>query len=268
MKLKDKKAIVTGSSRGIGRSIALALAREGASVVINYHTSEKKAQAVAEKIHSIGQEAMVIKADVSNKDAVKRIINETVQEFGSIDILVNNAGIVRRDPIHRLSEADWDQVIDTNLRGPFLCSKYAGRQMIEQEEGTIINISSIAGLQPEINLGAYSVSKAGLIRLSQVLAMELSEYNVRVNTVCPGPVETPMMKEAYDTPTLFKARTEAIPMKRFAKPEEIADLVVFLASDNAKYITGEHIVIDGGSTRSMYYLVDKLGKKIKEDKQD
>lgn len=265
MKLEKKKVIVTGSSRGIGRSIALHCGKAGADVVVNYHSSTQKANAVAEKIRSMGRKALVIQADVAESSAVKKMVDEAIQEFGRIDILVNNAGIVLKDPMEQLSERDWNRVMNVNLRGPFLCSKYAGRQMIEQESGVIINIASISGLHPEINMGAYSISKAGLIRLSEILAIEWAKYNIRVNAVCPGPVQTPMMKEAYEDPDLYKARTEAIPMKRFAKPEEIAKLVTFLASEDASYITGEQVVIDGGSLRSMYYLIDELGSKIREE---
>ncbi|NIQ06756.1 MAG: SDR family oxidoreductase [Candidatus Korarchaeota archaeon] len=264
MRLKGRKGIVTGSSRGIGRAIARGLAREGADVVINYHKSGEKAQKVAEKIRSMGRESLVIQADVTKKSAVKNMVKETMEAFNRIDFLVNNAGIVRKGPMEDLSVEEWDRVIDVNLRGPFLCSKYIGKQMIEQRGGSIVNISSISGLHPEIYMGAYSPSKAGLIKLSQVLAVEWAKYGIRVNAVCPGAVETPMMDEAYDAPTALKARTEAIPMKRFAKPEEIANLVVFLLSPEASYITGEYIVIDGGSVRSMYHLVHELRRHLNQ----
>lgn len=264
MRLKGLKGIVTGSSRGIGRAIARGLAREGADVVINYHKSEEKAKEVAKKIQSMGRESLVIQADVTKKSAVKNMVNETIEAFNKIDFLVNNAGIIQRDPMEDLSVEDWDRVIDVNLRGPFLCSKYVGNEMIAQGGGSIVNISSISGLHPEIYMGAYSPSKAGLLKLSQVLAIEWAKHDIRVNAVCPGPVETPMMEEAYEDPPTLKVRTEAIPMKRFAKPEEIAQLVGFLISPEASYITGEYIVIDGGSVRSMYHLVHELRRHLNQ----
>jgi len=259
MKLMGKKAIVTGSSRGIGRAIALDLAQEGADVVVNYHKRGEKAEEVAEEIRSMGRKVLVAKADISDISSVRRMIAETIKEFDRIDILVNNAGIVHKAPMEAVSEEIWDGVMNVNLRGAFLCCKYAGEQMIRQGEGNIINISSIAGFMPEINLGAYSVSKAGLIMLTQLLALEWARYNIRVNAVCPGPIETELIGEAFDTSELLEARTEGVPIRRFGRPEEVAKLVSFLASDDSSNITGEHIVIDGGSLRSMYYLINKLG---------
>lgn len=262
MKLLEKKAIVTGSSRGIGRAIALDLAREGADVVINYHRNGEGAKEVAEKISSMGRNTLLIKADISDANSVNTMINETIKEFDRIDILVNNAGIVHKAPMEDLSVEDWDRVMNANLRGAFLCCKYAGKQMIKRREGNIINISSIAAFQPEINLGAYSVSKAGLIMLTQLLAIEWAKYNIRVNAVCPGPIETQLIREAFDTSDLYEARISGVPIQRFGKPEEVAKLVSFLASNDSSNITGEHIVIDGGSMRSMYYLIEKLGRKM------
>lgn len=205
-----------------------------------------------------------MKADLSDVISAERIINEMIKEFGKIDILVNNAGVLHKAPMEDITVEDWDRVMNINLRGAFLCSQHARKQMIKQREGNIINISSIAALNPEINMGAYSVSKAGLILLSQLLAVEWAKYNIRVNVVCPRPVEIPMIKESFETPDLLAARVEGVLLGRFGRPEEVAKLVAFLASDDSSNITGEYIVIDGGSARSMYYLVEKLGGRDKK----
>ncbi|KON29240.1 hypothetical protein AC482_06980 [miscellaneous Crenarchaeota group-15 archaeon DG-45] len=260
MRLMGKKAVVTGSSRGIGRAIALDLAREGADVVVNYLSRGEKAEEVADGIRSMGRRALVARADLSDSGSVRRMIDEAVEEFGGIDILVNNAGMAHKAPMEEVSEEAWDRVMDVNLRGAFLCCRYAGERMIRQMGGNIVNISSIAAFMPEMNLGAYSVSKAGLNMLTQMLAVEWARYNIRVNAVCPGPIETEMIGTAFDTPELMRARIEGIPARRFGRPEEVAKLVTFLASDDASNITGEHIVVDGGSLRSMYYLINRLGR--------
>lgn len=265
MNFNGKNCIVTGSSRGIGRAIALELAKKGANVIVNYYKSEDKAEQVVDKIKSMNREAFSIQADVADKTSVKNMVDTAIERLNTIDVLVNNAGIVQSTPLKDLSVDGWERTINVNMKGPFLCSKYVGQHMIERGSGNIVNIASISGLHPEINMGAYSPSKAGLIRLSQVFAIEWARYNIRVNAICPGPVDTPMMEQSYEDPTLLKARTKAIPMKRFAQPEEIAKLVAFLASDASSYITGEYIVIDGGSVRSMYHLVDELGKEMKKD---
>ena len=258
MKLLGKKALITGASKGIGKAIAFELAREGADVIINYNKNLEKAKEVSDKINSMGRKSLIIKADVSDNDSVSRMINETIKAFNRIDILINNAGIAKRASIEDVSLEDWDRVMNVNLRGAFLCCKMAGKQMIRQGEGNIINIASISGIMPDINLGAYSVSKSGLIMLTRLLSIEWAKYNIRVNSVCPGPIETQLMNEVFRTPELLKARLESMPLKRFGKPEEVAKLVAFLVSEDAGNITGENIVIDGGSLRSMFYLIDKL----------
>lgn len=257
VKLKGKVAIVTGSSRGIGKAISLEFARQGADVVVNAHRDIKAMFETAEEIRSLGRESIPIVADVSNSKDVNNLVNETVKEFGKIDILVNNAGIMKSTPIEELSEDDWDNVMNVNLKGAFLCSKHVGKQMIKQKKGVIVNIASIAGFVPEVFAGAYSPSKAALISLTYLLALEWAKHNIRVNAICPGPVETAMTNAEWPG-RKREARIKAIPLKRFGKPEEVAKAAVFLASEDSSYITGHALVIDGGSLKSMYYLLDVL----------
>jgi len=257
MKLQGKVAIVTGSGRGIGKAISLEFARQGADVVVNAHRDIKAIFETAEEIRSLGRKSLPIVADVSNNEDVKKLVSETIKQFGKIDILVNNAGIMKSAPIEQLSEDDWDSVMNINLKGTFLCSKYVSQQMIKQKSGVIINIASIAGLIPEIFAGAYSPSKAGLINLTQLLALEWAKYNIRVNAICPGSIETAMTNAEWPGKKR-EARIKAIPLNRFGKPEEVAKTAVFLACDDSSYMTGHALVMDGGSLISMYYLVHLL----------
>ena len=260
MKLENKVALVTGAGVGIGKATALELAKEGADIAVNYLTSEKGAIEVVNEITKSGRNAFAIRADVTDEDQVRDMVQETVDRLGSLDILVNNAGIIERTPLEDLKIQEWDRVMDINLRGPFLCTLYAGRYMIERGGGNIVNISSIAALNPDIYMGAYSVSKAALNMFTEVTAVEWAGHNIRVNAVCPGPVETDMIRKAFNTPELLEARLEAIPNHKMSHPEEIAKVVSFLASDDASNITGEHIVVDGASSRSMYFLINQLSK--------
>lgn len=259
MKLKDKVAIVTGSSQGIGSAIALGLADAGADLVINYNQNIDAANKVAEKIRMQGRRTIISQGDVSNSEDVDRIVKEATEAFGKIDILVNNAGIFITGPIEKITEQDWDQVIAVNLKGVFLCCQAVGRHMIERKSGgSIINVASISGHIPEVHGGAYTPSKAGVIGLTKLLAIEWSKYSIRVNAISPGPVMTPLQRKAYPSKKLLEARNSAIPMGRHATPEEIAKAVVFLLSDDAGYITGEEITVDGGSQVSMFELVHRL----------
>jgi 3-oxoacyl-[acyl-carrier protein] reductase len=260
MKLKDKKVLVTGAGKGIGRAIALEFAYNGADLAVNYNTSENEAISVVNQIKEMGRDAFAIRADVTDEKQVEVMIHKAVRYLGGMDVLVNNAGIIKRSPLKDLNTSEWDQVMNVNLRGAFLCTLYAGRYMIEHGGGNIINISSIAALHPDIYMGAYSISKAGLNMLTEVTAVEWAKYKIRVNAVCPGPVETEMIRKAFQTPELMKARLEAVPSHRMSQPGEIATVVIFLASDDASNITGEHIIIDGASTKSMYFLINKLSK--------
>lgn len=261
MKLKDKIAIVTGASQGIGRGIALGLAEAGADVVVNCNRSVDGAEIVASEIRALGRRAMVAQADVSKSDDVDRMVQLALRVFGRIDILVNNAGIFVASAIEDLGEEDWDRVMEVNLKGVFLCCKAVGRHMIERKcGGSIINVASISGYMPELNLGAYTPSKAGVLGLTRLLAVEWAKYGIRVNALSPGPIMTALQQRAYPTEELLDSRNRAVPMNRHGTPEEMARVVIFLASDDSSYITGENITSDGGSMVSMFHLIRQLAE--------
>jgi NAD(P)-dependent dehydrogenase (short-subunit alcohol dehydrogenase family) len=261
LKLKDKIAIVTGASQGIGKAIALGLAEEGADVVVNCDRNVDGAVVAADEIRALGRRTMVVQADVSKSDDVNRVVERTLGGFGKIDILVNNAGSFIASPIEDLGEEDWDHVMEVNLKGVFLCCQAVGRHMIERKSGgSIINVASISAEMPELNLGAYTPSKAGVIGLTRLLAIEWVKYRIRVNALSPGPIMTSLQQKAYPSKKLLDARNSAIPMQRHGTPEELAKVVVFLASDDSSYITGENITSDGGSMISMFYLVRQLAE--------
>jgi 3-oxoacyl-[acyl-carrier protein] reductase len=243
--LSGKVAIVTGSSRGIGRAIALALAKDGANIVVNAVSKITKAREVAEEIESMGREALVIVADVSKKEHVESMVEQTLKRFGKIDILVNNAGVVGPTvPIQELSEEDWERVISVDLKGTFLCCRAVIPHMIRQRSGKIVNISSIAGKEGNANMTAYCAAKAGIIGLTKALAEEVAKYGIRVNCVCPALIETELV-ERMDTKQTEYLKSK-IPLGRLGKPEEVAELVKFLVSDASDFITGQAINIDGG----------------------
>jgi len=246
MQIKDKVAIVTGSSRGIGREIALKFAKNGAKVVVNYPVDgeAENAEAVAEEIEDLGTEALVVKADVTDTKEVKGLIKETRKEFDKIDILVNNAGITRDKLLMRMREEDWDSVLDVNLKGAFNTTKAVSRVMMKQREGTIINIASVVGLMGNAGQANYAASKAGLIGFTKSVAREMAARNITVNAVAPGFIETAMTDELSDK--VIAEMTDNIPLDDLGQPEDVANAVLFLASDTANYITGEVIRVDGG----------------------
>jgi len=261
MKLKDKAAIVTGGSRGIGRAICLALAQEGADVVLSCDRDMAGAEAVAGEIRAVGRRAIAVKADVSQSADVERMVQQARNGLGKVDILVNNAGIFIGSPIEKAREEDWDRVMAVNVKGVFLCCQAVGRRWIQEGRGgSIVNIASIAGQMPEVNGAAYSPSKAAVLVLTRLLAVEWAKCGIRVNSLSPGPVMTPLQRAAYPTPELLAARNRAIPLNRHGTPEEIAELAVFLAADDAAYITGADFAVDGGSLFSMYHLVHELSR--------
>jgi NAD(P)-dependent dehydrogenase (short-subunit alcohol dehydrogenase family) len=263
LKLREKIAIVTGASQGIGRGIAMELAEAGADVVVNCDRNIDKAEEVMNEIRSYGRRTIVAQADVSNGVDVKRMVQFALETFGKIDILVNNAGIEISGAIEDVSEEDWDRVMAVNLKGVFLCSQAVGRHMIQRKTaGSIINIASISGSTPETNSGAYTPSKAGVIGLTRLLAMEWAKYNIRVNCVSPGPIMTAMQRQAYPSEALLAARNRAVPMNRHGTPKDVAGAVVFLASDDSTYVTGTDLVVDGGSLPSMFHLVRKMAENV------
>ena len=241
MKLEGKKALVTGASRGIGRAIALALAAEGADVVVNYAGSEAAAKEVAAEIEAMGRKAFVVQADISSNEAATAMVDEVVKEFGRIDILVNNAGITRDGLLMRMKEEDWDAVLTTNLKGVFNCTKAAVKYMMKQKAGKIVSISSVVGLMGNAGQANYAAAKAGVIGFTKSVAKEVAARGINVNAVAPGFIKTDMTQDFIEDE--LKAM---IPANRFGEAEEVADLVAFLASRKSSYITGEVININGG----------------------
>ncbi|MDE0298860.1 MAG: 3-oxoacyl-ACP reductase FabG [Candidatus Poribacteria bacterium] len=258
MKLKNKISVVTGGSKGIGAAISIAFAREGSDVLVGYNASENEAKMVAEEIQALGRKSIAVKVDVSCIDQVDRMVETALDTFGRINVLANVAGITFNCRMKDLPEEEWDRIIDTNLKGTFLCSQAVGKVMIENGGGSIVNMSSVAGHVPQVAGGPYSASKAGVNMLSKVLALEWAEHNIRVNSISPGPVETEMVRYVYNTPELRNKRKKTIPLNRFAQPEEIASAAVFLASDDSGYTTGHCLVIDGGFLDTPYYLTHRL----------
>lgn len=242
--LKGKSALVTGASRGIGRAIALELAQQGANVAVNYAGSEAKAQAVVDEIEKLGVKAFKIQADVANESNVKDMMKQVITEFGSLDILVNNAGITRDNLLMRMKEEEFDQVINTNLKGVFVCTKAVTRQMMKQKSGKIINVSSIVGVSGNPGQANYVAAKAGVIGLTKSTAKELASRNIFVNAVAPGFIATDMTDEL--TEEQREGMLSMIPLGKLGQPEDVARVVRFLASDDSNYITGQTIHIDGG----------------------
>ena len=244
MKLNGKVALITGSSRGIGRSTAIKFAEEGANIVINYKNNKEKALEVLDIIKSSGSDAIIVQCDVSKEDQVKQMVEESIKKFGKIDILVNNAGIVYDIPLFDKTVEQWKEVINTNLIGSFICSKYCSKHMKKQGSGSIINISSTNGINALSPYSAdYDTSKAGLISLTKNMAEELGP-NIRVNSIAPGWVDTDINK---DLPEDFvEDEKKKIILKRFGKPEEIASAALFLASEDSSFMTRAIIMVDGG----------------------
>jgi 3-oxoacyl-[acyl-carrier protein] reductase len=244
MKLIGKTALVTGASRGIGREIALELARQGADVIVNYAGSEAKAYEVVEEIKGLGREAIAIQCDVSNNESVTDMVKATIDHFGKIDILVNNAGITRDNLLMRMKENEWDDVMNINLKGVFLCTKAVTRQMMKQRNGRIINISSVVGVSGNPGQANYVAAKAGVIGLTKTSAKELASRGITVNAIAPGFITTEMTDQL--TEDIQNEMLKMIPLAQFGEPKDIAHSVVFLASDDSRYITGQTIHVNGG----------------------
>lgn len=242
--LKDKVAIVTGGTRGIGRAIVLKLADQGANIVVNYRNSDKEAEELKAILEEKGVKVLTVKCDVSNFEDSKNLIDKCKEKFGKIDILVNNAGITKDTLIIRMKEDDFDNVIDVNLKGTFNCAKHASAIMLKQKFGKIINMTSVVGITGNAGQVNYASSKAGVIGLTKSLARELGSRGITVNAVAPGFINTDMTKGLSD-----KVKEEAaknIPLKKLGNPDDVANLVGFLASDLSNYITGQVINVDGG----------------------
>lgn len=242
--LKDKVALVTGASRGIGREIAITLAKEGAKVIINYNGSRERAEEVKETIEAAGGFASLCQCNVSDFAACEIMVKNIVEEFGHVDILVNNAGITRDNLIMKMKEEDFDAVLNINLKGTFNTIRHLSRQMLRQRSGKIINISSVSGILGNAGQANYAASKAGVIGLTKTMARELASRGITVNAVAPGFVDTEMTKVLSQQ--VKDGACAQIPLGRFGKPSDIANMVAYLASDKADYITGQVISVDGG----------------------
>ena len=242
--LKGKTAVVTGASRGIGRAIAVKLAKLGANVVVNYRKSEDAVQGVVKEIEALGVKALAVQADISSYSDVENMIKKCIMEFGSIDILVNNAGITKDGLIMRMKEEDFDNVINVNLKGAFNCTRHVSSIMLKQRSGRIINISSVSGITGNAGQVNYSSAKAGIIGMTKSVAREFASRGVTCNAVAPGYIQTDMTDAVPEKAK--EAIMSTIPLKRLGTPEDVANIVAFLASEEASYITGQVINVDGG----------------------
>jgi len=248
MDLKDKVAIITGARRGMGKSHALTFAEAGAKVVVS-DISQPDCDKVVKEIEKNGGEAIAVKCDVSKKEEVDKMVSAAVDKWGKVDILVNNAGICQFKPFLELTEEEWDKTIDINLKGYFLCAQACAKEMVKQKSGVIVNIASVASGQVGVGfatLAHYSASKGGIIAFTETLAQELAPYNIRVNAVAPGMIETPMIDPLTSDPKQKEAVLNRIPLKRAGESQEVSNLVLFLASDKSSYMTGSTVVVDGG----------------------
>jgi len=248
MDLKEKVAIITGAKGGMGKADALLLSKAGAKIVVA-DISQEECQMVVDEIKKQGGEAIAVKCDVSKEVEVEAMVKKTIDEFGKVDILVNNAGICHFKPFLEMTEEDWDKTLDINLKGYFLCAKACAKEMVKQKSGVIVNITSIVMGQigkGMAGLSHYSASKGGIAALTKTLAVELASYNIRVNAIAPGAIDTPMASSTKTDPKAMEGIMAMVPLHRMGKAEEIANTVLFLASDASSYITGTIIVVDGG----------------------
>jgi glucose 1-dehydrogenase len=250
MQLPDKVAVVTGGDTGIGKAIARRLAQEGASVVVDYHGDPAPAETLVDEIENFGGRACAVSADISKPDDVEELIRQAVVHFGQLDVLVNNAGVEEKHPFLETPIEVWNKVISVDLTGPWLCSQVAAKQMVRQRRGgRIINISSVHEELTMPTNAPYCAAKGGLRMLMRTIAVELAPHNVTVNNVCPGAVDTPMDEALKKKPKEYETLLDEIPLHRMAKPEEIASMCVYLASEEAAYVTGASFVIDGGMSK-------------------
>lgn len=246
--LKGKVAIITGARRGMGKADALAFAKNGAKVVVS-DISQEECELVVDEIKKNGGEGLAVKCDVTNEKEIKEMVKKTVDKFGKVDILVNNAGICEFKPFLELTEEEWDKTLDINLKGYFLCAQAVAKEMVKKKSGVIINIASVVMGQIGIGMAGlahYSASKGGIAALTKTLALEFAPYNIRVNAIAPGAIDTPMAASTKADPKVLEATLAMIPLHRMGKPEEIANTALFLSSNASSYITGSIVVVDGG----------------------
>lgn len=254
--LKGQKALVTGASSGIGHGVAIALAKAGADIVINYGSSKEKAEAVADEVSKFGGKVLIAKADVSNEQDVQAMFQLMFKEFGTIDILVNNAGLQKDSPFAEMTLDAWNKVLSVNLTGQFLCAREAVREFLRRgivkevscAAGKIICMSSVHEMIPWAGHANYATSKGGIMQMMKSIAQELAPKKIRVNSICPGAIKTPINKEAWDTPEALSSLMNVIPYKRIGQVEDIGNAAVWLASDFSDYINGTSIFVDGGMT--------------------
>ena len=244
--LEGKAAVVTGGGRGIGRAICLGYAKEGADVIVNYATRDQPALEVVAMIQKMGRKAVAMKGNVALRADAERIIQSSIDHFGKIDILVNNAGATKTAMLHKMTEEQWDEVVDIHLKGPFLCIQAASKHMMEKEGGKIINVTSVAGLVGTKGQINYSAAKGGILSLTKSAARELAGYNITVNVISLGIVATEMTEKIRTDPKLQEIYRGRILMGRFAEPEEVVPAFVFFASEDSRYITGQLLCVDGG----------------------
>ncbi len=245
--LTGKIAIVTGGRRGIGKAIALAFAKAGAAVVVcDQALEDGELKAVADQIQKLGRRSLAIQTDVTQKTEVDNLAQRVMDEFGHIDILVNNAAITIRAPLLELDEDSWDKVMNTNLKGCYLCSQAVGKRMVEQKKGNIINVASGLAFTAWARYGAYGISKAGVVMLTRVLARELGSYGIRVNTLVPSLTKTELTRATFSNPEVIKQEKALIPLGRIADPDDYTGAAVFLASDASSYVSGHTVSVDGG----------------------
>lgn len=244
MGLQGKVALVTGASRGIGRAIAIALAKQGASIIVNYSGNKARAEETAADIRAVGAEALVWQSDISDEKSVQDMVKQSVDHFGHLDIVVNNAGITRDGLLMRMKETDWDAVLNTNLKGVFLVTKAVLRPMMRQKQGRIINIASVVGILGNPGQANYVAAKAGLIGLTKATAREVASRGITVNAVAPGFIVTEMTDQLPED--VKEKMLSEIPLGKLGTPENVADVVSFLASDESRYMTGQTLSVDGG----------------------
>lgn len=264
MRLKNKIILVTGASKGIGRALALGVAREGAHVIVNYRTDKAGALAVMREIKKLGRKSLLIQADIAKVSDIRRMFRMVRQHFPKLDVMINNAGITGWTDFFKATEKNWDQVLDTNLKGTFFCSLEAARWMKETDGGNIVNISTVCAALGVKNLVAYGTSKAGLNGMTKQLAVELAPFKIRVNTFAPGP--TSVERNLADDPDYDRSWGSMVPMNRTASPEEMVGPAVFLASDESSYMTGQVFYVDGGWTVQGKIPMANMDKALKRNR--